>query len=282
MISSPGSLDKIIILCLIIVFGYSNALRAEGDADDILFFFVEKVNHFQQSATGALEFKDYGFATAIFSTGKGEIESASVTVPGNQGEFTHVNTGRMHAFDSPPFATIDALNQEFPDGEYQISIKSEHNNIVNQSLKLGRLGTKEDFPPPPKIELRQDGKKASPDEIDPAKDLILNWTPFATGKVDPEKILDDVILILTDDCNGHVVGSSGLPFTDSHLTFRDNSYTIKADSLRPGVPYSFRVEHMNNTDTVRNGNIPALAIYIAITIVDINTKGKAIDGSCSA
>ena len=275
-------INKIRVFCIIAMLGFSTALQAGGNPDDILFFFVEKVNHYQQSQSGELTFKDYGFAAAIFGTGKGQIESASVIAPGNKGEFEHENAGRMHVFEKGDYDSIEALNQEFPDGENYVSIRSEHNDINNLALTLDGSDSTKDYPPAPVVELSQDGVKVDWEQINPDKDLLLSWTPFSTGRTDPRNILDDIIIVLTDDCKGEVAGSSGLPFTDRYLSFRDNSYTIKAGSLKPGVPYTFRVEHIRNTDTARGDNIPGLAVYVVITIVDINTTGKPVDNTCSA
>ena len=281
MIYRLKTVKKIIIFLLTPLITCAGALQAEETPDDILFFFVEKVTHYHQSATGELTFRDYGFATAIFTTGKGRIESAKVTAPDHKGDFTPKDEGRMFAFVKDPYASIAALNEDFPDGKYHVSIRSEHNNIVKQPLVLKGKGNAEDYPSAPKVELTQDEKKANPGQIDPNKDLTISWTTFATGKADPNKILDDIIIVLTDDCKGQVAGSSGLPFTDHYLTYRDNSYMIKAGSLNPGVPYSFRVEHIRNTDTVKNGEVPALAVYVAITVVDISTTGEPVDAACA-
>jgi hypothetical protein len=272
--------NKTLIFCMTFILSSSTALQAGGNPDDILFFFVEKVNHYDQSATGELTLKDYGFATAIFGTGKGKIESATVVAPENKGTFLPEDHGRMYVFVKD-YDSIAAVNEDFPDGEYQVSIKSEHNNIIDQKLVLAGKGEASDYPPAPKVELAQDGVKVDLNKIDPNKDLTLSWTPFSTGKADPRKILDDIIIILTDDCKGEVAGSSGLPFTDRYLTYKDDSYTIKAGSLNPGVPYSFRVEHIRNTDTARNDNVPGLAVYVVITTVYINTSGEAVDTHCT-
>ncbi len=272
--------NKILVFCTAFILSCSTISQANGNPDDILFFFVEKVNHYQQSDTGELMFEDYGFATAIFGNGNGKIESALVSAPQSKGNFIPEDHGRMHVFEKA-YDSIAALNENFPDGEYRVSIKTEHNEIVNQALVLGGNGEAKDFPPAPTVKLTQGGAKAHLHQIDPAQDLTLSWTPFSSGKADPRNILDDLIIILTDDCHGEVAGSSGLPFTDRYLTFRDDSYTIKAGSLKPGVPYSFRVEHIRNTDTARNGNVPALGVYVVITTVHINTSGEAVDKSCS-
>lgn len=280
MIVMSRLLKLIGVFCLPALVSCATPPPAQGP-DDILFFFVEKAKNYRQSAAGELTVEDYGFLASVFGTGKGRIESAAVILPGNGRKFALQDAGRMYAFGKDHYASIEALNAEFPDGEYRVAIKSEHNAIADLPLILRGKGSPDDYPPAPQVQMSQDGMQVRWDRIDPTKDLDLGWTPFATGKADPRKVLDDLIIVLTHDCKGSVVGSSGLPFTARYLTFSDNRYTIKAGTLRPGVPYAFQVEHIRNADTARQGNVPGLAVYVTITTVKVQTTGTAVDAACA-
>ena len=133
----------------------------------------------------------------------------------------------------------------------------------------------------PGVHLWQGGEKANRGNIDANKDLTLSWTPFNTASKDPHNILDDFILLLLEDCEESLLGTSGLPFTDHYLQAGDTTYTFQPGILLPGRAYTLEVEHLRMADTVISNDIPGLGVFASTTKVQIQTAGEATVRSCS-
>jgi hypothetical protein len=51
----------------------------------------------------------------------------------------------------------------------------------------------------------------NPEAVRAAEDLQISWTPFTTGRADPNGIADDLIFVMLEDCRGKRIYHSGRP-----------------------------------------------------------------------
>ncbi|MBT7952537.1 MAG: hypothetical protein HN764_12985 [Gammaproteobacteria bacterium] len=274
------SAQLFITLVLFLSISCLNVSSAESSPRDVFFYFIEKYVRYIQSETGEMNLDRFGFESFVFRTGAGEVNNPHIIIPEDKGKIDLKNGGRVFIFNDGSHDSQQALNNNYPDGSYYISFSTPHRKIQNQPLDISGTGKLSDYPPLPKVQLWQGGEKANPGNLDVNKDLTITWTPFNTARKDPNNILDDFILLLLEDCEENLLGTSGLPFTDEYLHAGDTTYTFQPGILLPDRAYTLEVEHLRITDTVISNDIPGLGVYASATKVEIQTTGEASVLSC--
>ncbi len=245
-----------------------------GPRDHASFLVLGKTTNHRQSESGNVGLLNYHFFAEIFVREGGRVSGASLRFPGgrtqpfeDRGYVLEVHGGR---FDGE-----ERLNRAYPPGEYEVRFDTPDGSIEGRRLEM--KGSR--IPEPPRISLLQDGKAASPQAIDSAKDVTVAWSEFEGARSDPNGLLDDLVFVVVGNCRAERVVHSGRPFEGTpFLTYRTKEYTIPGGTLSPGEEHQMFVEHAS-VDASEEDGIVGLVTYASTTFLDFRTTGVE-SGSC--
>ena len=161
------------------------------------------------------------------------------------------------------------LDAEWPNGEYAFRYRppgaDEH---VSISVRLGEG----EYPAGPAVQLEQNGAKVAYDSVDPTQDLVVQYTPFASGRADPREICDDMIFVILRDQDDYKVDHSGRPFQGQRfMLYSDTERVIPAAALAPASRYALSVEHAILEETARGSGVPVMSTRAVTTALEIHT-----------
>jgi len=229
----------------------------------------------RQHPDGKLATLNTVFFSEIFETALGDVTNGVLTGPGDASAGLRFPEGRIHFIAAERQPTIAELTEHFPDATYEFSFDTPSGRIDALPVTFDAGDGDGRNPGPIALTLRQNGRIAAADSIDPESDLEVEWTPFAKGAEDPLGISDDMIYVIFGNCLGEEIVHSGHAISDgASLTFRDTRFTIPAAALRPGEPYQLEVEH-SEMDTDRVQGIETIVTYAATTFLDLKTTGSS-------
>ncbi|MEL7046594.1 MAG: hypothetical protein AAGL66_16515, partial [Pseudomonadota bacterium] len=175
------------------------------------------------------------------------------------------------------YASMRELSMHYPDGAYEFSFDTPAGRVDALPVSFAPGEGEPRNPGPIQLALRQAGEPVASNAVDPELDLMVEWSPFAKGEVDPRGIADDMIYVIFGDCQGVETVHSGHAISNADaLTFRDTRFTIPAAALFPGEPFQIEVEH-SEMDTGRVDGIETIVTYAATTFLDIRTLGEATE-----
>lgn len=267
-----------IVVTFIVLLATAHAYPAK---DDITFIVAGKTANYRQSDGGAIRALNYHFFAEIFLTPEGKVTDAQLSIPGNNREqLVFTNGGYALEVHGGRYPTEQELELNYPDGSYLFQYSSPSTGRVNQSVNLANTKPGESsLPPAPVIALFQAGRPVAPHSINPSMDLRVSWSPFRTGRADPNGIMDDLVFVIVGDCGGTRRVHSGRPYEGtSYLTYADKHFTIPAGQLLSENVYQMAVEHAM-LDTSTDRGVVAFATHATTTFLDITTTGTAPEGS---
>lgn len=256
----------ILIACLFLKIGSINA-----QDDDIMFIVLGKMAIYNQDAASNVKLKDYIFVAEIMPKNEIEITNATLTNtldPAQVYKFEKKN--RAYLAYGGRYLTTEELHKSHDEGTYLFEYTTPRGTI-KQLQTLKRRPNIPDMPEAKKIYLKQGGKTVHPYQINPNLDLVVSWDDYSHGITQPNSIIDDLVFVMTKDHEGNNVDHSGMPFDNKPcLSYKDKSYTIKAEKLRPGLSLNLVVE-LATADALMNKEVPAVSTYSTITSTEIRT-----------
>jgi len=296
-------LPTILAACAAFVLPGGNALAGESTAsaglpgNNVSFFVIGKTWHFQQDSSGLHGPNDVHYFAEIFSKAGGQVSDGSMRLlaPGTEPiPFDHEsdNGAVLHARDGKIYLKVADLDAELPNGDYAFSFHTPSGDVKDFAVSLGAAGSVTDLPSPPVIQLSQGGAAANPQAVRAGEDLKISWTPFSTGRADPNGIVDDLIFVMLEDCRGNRVYHSGRPLetpnplvepgkpSASWLTYAATQTTVSGAGLIPGMSYRLEVEIAKLMDTDRRDGVVGMSTYAATTHLNIQTAGEVKPGAC--
>jgi len=253
------------------------ANAAVAQTRDVNFAVVGKHAGYEQVGERAPERQFYSFFSEIFLAEDTPLGEATLIRPdGLEVAFTDqrgamgptrdrillVRGGRR--YDSA--AELDA---EWPNGEYvfRYSLPGA-DEPVSISVRLGEG----EYPAGPAAWLEQNGAKVAFDSVDPMQDLVVNYTPFESGRADPREICDDMIFVILRDEDDYKVDHSGRPFQGQRfMLWSDTRRVIPASALAPASRYTLSVEHATLEETARGAGVPVMSTRAVTTALEIHT-----------
>jgi len=273
-----------------------SAEPAGSPGDHVKFFVIGKSWHYEQDVAGELALVDLGYFAEIFKTVDGVASDARMQLrqPGSEpipfvreadgGAVLHGRAGKRHK-------ELAALDAELPNGDYAFSFTTPAGEVKDYVVTLAGEGGKTDLPPAPKVTLTQDGRPVASNAVQPGVDVLVSWTPFETGRADPNGIADDLVFVMMADCNGERAFHSGRPLgtpnplepdrESSHvLTYRDTEVTIPRDAFAPGMTYELEVEHARLLDTDKRQGVVGMSTFAVTTHLHLTVTGEAPAGAC--
>lgn len=236
---------------------------------------IGKTANFRQNAEGELARLNYHFFAEIFlgegtTAGKGTLTDPRGKVTPFKGSGSVL--GIPATVDYPSLA---AMNADVPDGNYIVQYSESGRKPLRAAL--GVHGDAQAFAPAPRIRLMQAGNSVAVDAVDPAQDLVIEWSRFSKGRADPNGISDDLIFVHLGDCHGKLITQTPSPLSGQPpLTYRAASYRVPAHTLRAGQTYQISIEHAPLTSS-RIGPAAALVTYPSTTFLDLRTEGTGND-----
>lgn len=252
--------------------------------DHVTFYGVGKVARYQQHEDSSLEHLGPLFFAEIFIAAGGEVTDASVRFPAPVSEARELDYRYSESDEigdvmylSGNAETDEVLEANFPSGAYEFTFSTRGGDVVDSVVSFEGGA----FPTQPVIIFEQDDRRIAFDAVDPGRDLVITWPPFAEGRADPNGILDDLIFVAIDSCTVEDIVHSGRPFEkDDYLTFRAEDYVVPAGTLLPGQSYSMYVEHALLPHTQADYGMPAFATFAASTYMDFQTIGETDPTYC--
>lgn len=247
----------------------------ENETNDLWFFVLVKSNNYSQNQEGDLTLLNYHFFSELFGEEPGRIKSATLQrMGGHEEPIAYVDRGETFYYEGDHFKTVDAVDVAHPNGKYRFNITLSSGEIVDATLDLSGPIGKTDIPAPIQIHFIQGGQKVAPNLVDPAQTLTVSWSPYSNGRSDPKGIVDDMIFVVFQDCNGERVFHTGLPFKEeNYMTYLTKEVVIPAGRFEPGQTYSMFVEFPHVVDSVIANGVPGFASYATATYADIKTVG---------
>jgi hypothetical protein len=263
----------------------SHAIDKPIGQEDVTFFGAGKVARYEQHSDGSLESMGPLFFAEIFIAAGGKVTDASVKFPAPLGDvrellYRHSDSDEIGdvMYLSGLAESIEALDRDFPPGEYTFRFKTGRGDVVSRSVSF----KDRQFAKQPVIIFMQNEQKIAIDQVDSAVDLVITWPTFEEGRADDNGVLDDLIFVAIDSCIVEDIVHSGRPFEkDDYLTYLATEYVVGSNTLQPGQKYSMYVEHAILPDTHNVSGIPAFATLAASTYMDFTTLGEADPGYCS-
>ena len=244
-----------------------------GLRDHVSFLVMGKTTNHRQSESGDLGLLNYHFFAEVFVREGGRVK-ASLSFPGGESQPFEVQ-GSVLELHGGRFDAEEALDRAYPKGAYTLHFQTPDGSGYGRVLRMH--GPR--IPKPPRIILLQEGKAASPQSIDPAKDVTVTWSEFG-GHSDPNGILDDLVFVVVGNCHAERVVHSGRPFEGTpFLTYRTKEYTIPGGKLSPGEAHQMFVE-LAAVDTSEEDGIVGLVTYAATTFLDFQTLGSPAGRPC--
>jgi len=246
-------------------------MATETEQKDVLFVVLGKTANYRQSGMEKHTLLNYHFFAEIFLKEKGKIRNAVLITPGGKGELIFKGDVSVLEVHGDRYRSESELNEAFPDGSYIFSYRLSDNTLLNESVMVNNGSGNSRIPAPVSIYLSQQGKKVAPSRIDAEHDLKVSWSDFTSGNTDPNGIVDDLVFVVTGNCDGEKIDHSGGPFGDSpYLTYASREYIIPAKKLVPGEPFQIFVEHAE-MDSSMYRSIPEIATYATTSFLDILT-----------
>ena len=253
-------------------------MAAQGN--DITFFVIGKHANYEQQATGARTPVDFSFFAEIFLADGGDAQNATLTFPtGEIVQFTDMRNAaggkrdNILLYSGPDrFTQLEDLQLRYPDGVYEVSFDTPGGNVEGEQLTFDNRG----LPEPPHIDIAK-----GCEQLVPGQDATITWDNFRQGRADRNGILDDLIFVILTDAHGTRVAHSGRPFAGQpYLTFRDTSFTIDGEVIKPQATYTLSVEHAILDDTTRVDGVPAFTTRAVTTKLEIDS-GSADVQDCT-
>lgn len=277
--------------------GAPSAQATESAGDHVSFFVIGKSWHFDQNTGGELSLIDMGYFAEIFKTVGGDVTSASMHLDAPGAEpmpFDEEGDGGavLYGMSRKRHSELEALDAELPNGDYVFDISTPGGDIENFAVTLSGPDGVTDLPPGPVIGLAQNGQPVASDAIEPGADVLVSWTPFDTGRADPNGIADDLIFVMMADCHGERAFHSGRPLATPNplepdrpsgtlLAYADTEVTIPGDAWIPGMRYTLDVEHARLLDTDRRDGVVGMSTFAVTTHLAVETLGDT-DPTCPA
>ncbi len=253
-----------------------------SEQDDMWFFVLVKSNNHSQSQDGELKLLNYHFFSELFPKQAGKIKSASLTRLGTDAKhFDFEDRGDSFYFEGGHFNTVEALDKNHPNGEYKFDIEFHSGRQISSTMSLSGPAGATDIPAPIQIFFHQQDQAVSQTSINPSLPLRVSWSPYSNGRFDPNGVVDDMIFVVFQSCQGERVFHTGLPFKEKEYTrFVTKEMTVPAGRFKPGQTYSMFVEFPHVVDSSIIDGVPGFTSYATATYTDINTIGDIEAGSC--
>jgi hypothetical protein len=262
---------------MILFFSISGVFQTAGgwaQEKDLSFVAAIKGSRFDQGPDQNLTLSRYFFFTEIFlSKGGWATEASLKRADSSEDPWRFETDEEVLTFAGGYFPTLEELDNAFPDDRYILDVTTPSGALQDQIIAFAPPGTDYRLPDPVTIRLMQDGKKVSPQQVNPEKLLIITWSEFEAGRADPNGIVDDLIFVIVTDSNGKRCAHSGRPFSgSSFLTYETDSYGISPERLEPDMSYTAVVEHARviNSDTAQS--VPVFASYATVTYMTFQTS----------
>ena len=270
------------MLFLALLMSTAAGLPVYAEQDDMWFFVLVKSNNHSQDQTGKLKLLNYHFFSELFPKMPGRIKSAKLTRLGKTDKhFEFVDRGDSFYFEGGHFNTLEAVDAEHPNGEYQFEMEFASGKKVESVMSLAGPAGNTDIPAPIQIYFSQNGQRVKQDSVDPALSLEVSWSPYSNGRADPRGIVDDMIFVVFQNCHGERIFHTGLPFKEEDYTrYSVTSLTVPTGRFEEGQKYSMFVEFPHVVDSTIVDGVPGFTSYATATYTDINTTGETQAGSC--
>ena len=245
---------------------------------DITFIVAGKTSNHRQQLDGSVKTLNYHFFAEIFRQPDGIVSPASIRPPFTASPIDFIDGGYALEMHGGRYSSEQELEANYPDGDYIFlfsapSIGSVSQTVVMKNQRISGSG----LPAAPQILLSQAGRSVAPDSINPALDLVVTWSEFSEGRLDPLGIMDDLLFVIMANCEGERIAHSGRPFENTpYLTFADESFVIGAEIMHPENAYQISVEHAI-LNTSFEHDVPAFATFASTTFLDLMTTGSATD-----
>ncbi len=257
------------------------ALWAPGEAGaqtrDVNFAVVGKSADFEQAGERAPQRQHYSFFAEIVLADDTPLGEATLVRPdGREVAFNDqrgaVGPGQdqiLRVRGERRYDSEAELDTEWPSGEYVFRYRPPGaDEPVSARIRLGEG----EFPARPAVWLKQDGRAVVADRIDPMQDLVVKYTPFASGRADPREICDDLIFVALRDEGDYRADHSGRPFQGQRfMLYSDTERVIPASALAPASRYTLSVQHAALEETARSAGVPVLATRSVTTALEIHT-----------
>jgi len=274
-----------------------SAVTSGSPGDNVSFFVIGKTWHFQQDAGGLHGPNDVHYFAEIFTKADGQVSDGSMRLlaPGAESiPFDHEtdNGAVLHAREGKIYLNVADLDAELPNGDYAFSFSTPTGDVTDYVVSLGAAGSVTDLPSPPAIQLAQGGAAVDPQTVRAGEDLRISWTPFASGRADPNGIVDDLIFVMLEDCRGNRVYHSGRPLQTPNplvepdkpsatwLNYSATAITVPGAGLIPGMSYRLEVEIAKLMDTDQRQGVVGMSTYAATTHLDLQTAGEVKPETC--
>jgi hypothetical protein len=270
----------ILWLCLLLP-GCNNAPSEDADAG-IWFFVLVKSSNYDQDRDGELTLLNYHFFSEVFPKDgvPSQIEGQLTRHDAPGTPMPYVDRGSNYYIEGGHFDSVEELDQAFPNGEFLFEISNDAVDISSELTLSGPQGDT-DIPEPIQISLYQDDEIVDPTKIDADQAMTIRWSEYSNGRADPKGIVDDMIFVVVQNCQGERMVHTGLPFEEEdYLTYRARELRVDAGTLNPGEPYAMFVEFPHVIDSVVADGVPGFTSYATATYLDIHTTGEASDDSC--
>jgi len=250
--------------------------------EDLWFFVLVKSNNHSQNQEGELKLLNYHFFSEIFGKENGLIKSAKLSLVGNdKAAFEYEDRGDTYYYEGGHFNTLDLVDIAHPNGEYRFEIELMSGKKVDASMLLSGPDGHTDIPAPIQVYFHQQGEKIHQAKVNPDLPLKVTWSPYSNGQADANGIVDDMIFVVFQSCQGERVFHTGLPFKEEEYTKYDTTeINVPAGSFKPGQTYSMFVEFPHVVDSIIVDDVPGFTSYATATYTDIDTLGKIEPESC--
>ncbi len=263
-----------IFVFVVVAFSGMNLMAGGDEQSDVLFVVLGKTANHRQSAQTRHELLNYHFFAEIFLKKNGSVKNAALLLPGGKEELVFEGNDSVLEVHGGRYSSEEELNAAFPDGNYIFSYRLSDRTLLNESVVIKNGLGDSRIPKPITIYLSQEGKKVRPSHINPEIDLTVKWSPFSSGNVDPNGIVDDLMFVVTGNCHGEKIDHSGGPFgSEEYLTFASTEYVVPATKLEPGERFQIFVEQAE-MDSSKYRGIPEIATYAATTFIEVATTGE--------
>ncbi len=254
------------------------AFVASAPRDHVSFLVMGKTSNHRQSENGELLLLNYHFFSEIFVREGGRVSDGFLRFPGSQEQRTQSfeDRGPVLELHGGRFDAEKALDFEYPAGDYALGFTTPGGAVKGRVFRM--RGSR--IPKPPRITLVQDGKPASPQSIDPARDLTVRWSEFEVARPGAAGIVDDLVFVVVGNCHAERVVHSGRPFEGTpFLTYRATEYIVPSGKLSSGEAHQMFVEHAL-VDATEEDGIVGLVTYASTTFLDFTTLGSPAGRSC--
>ncbi len=250
-------------------------------AEDVLFLVLGKMSLYDQNSNGDIRLRNHHFVAEIMPRAGRRILSGTLTSDADPNQIIEFQSeGAAFLAHGARVMQPDELHRLHPDGDYIFSYKTENGAMPSQRLKLSKRATTRDMPAAARILAAQNSKTIERGTIDPNVELTLTWDSMQGNTRVANSELDDLIFVLGFDCFGNNVVHSGRPYQGGpYLTYADTSFEVPAESLEPGLRYTFIVEQAT-ADVQTYKGVPGISTYATLTFVSLQTTGKPVDAAC--